>query len=171
MDKQKACEAIHNLGGCDATEEWSKGYDAGITAALDAIEKIPDTDNNADLISRSELQSEIAKGVGECRIRAFEPSVNCILQIIHRMPSVNGQPVNQWISVKERLPDEAEAEVLVWIEDGTADGIKIYDSLHIAYWYGDDKIFADLEDDEVKGVTHWMYTSAISEPPKDGDVG
>jgi len=32
MDKQKAIEAIHNLGGCDATEEWSKGYDAGITA-------------------------------------------------------------------------------------------------------------------------------------------
>ena len=93
MDKQKACEAIHNLGGCEATEEWSKGYDAGITAALDAIEKIPDTDNNADLISRSELQSEIAKGVGECRIRAFEPSVNCILQIIHRLPAADVQPV------------------------------------------------------------------------------
>ena len=44
MDKQKAIEAIHNLGGCDATEEWSKGYDAGITAALDVIEKMPDTD-------------------------------------------------------------------------------------------------------------------------------
>ncbi|MBP7188263.1 MAG: hypothetical protein KBA55_16225 [Ruminococcus sp.] len=44
MDKQKAIEAIHNLGGCDATEEWSKGYDAGITAALDVTEKMPDTD-------------------------------------------------------------------------------------------------------------------------------
>lgn len=44
MDKQKAIEAIHNLGGCDATEEWSKGYDAGITAALDVVEKMPDTD-------------------------------------------------------------------------------------------------------------------------------
>ena len=44
MIKQKAIEAIHNLGGCDATEEWSKGYDAGITAALDVIEKMPDTD-------------------------------------------------------------------------------------------------------------------------------
>lgn len=93
MNKQKAIEAIHNLGGCDASDEWSKGYDAGITAALDAIEKIPDTDNNADLISRSELQSEIAKGVGECRIRAFDPSVNCILQIIHRLPAAGVQPV------------------------------------------------------------------------------
>lgn len=98
MNKQKACEAIHNLGGCDASEEWSKGYDAGITAALDAIKKIPDTDNNADLISRSELQQEIAKGVGECRIRAFEPSVNCILQIIHRMPAAEPVKQGRWIT-------------------------------------------------------------------------
>lgn len=44
MDKQKACEAIHNLGGCDATDEWSKGYDAGIAAALEAIEALPAAD-------------------------------------------------------------------------------------------------------------------------------
>lgn len=44
MIKQKAIEAIHNLGGCDASDEWSKGYDAGITAALNAIEELPDTD-------------------------------------------------------------------------------------------------------------------------------
>ena len=113
MNKQKVIEAIHNLGGCDATEEWSKGYDAGITAALDAIEKIPDTDNNADLISRSELQSEIAKGVGECRIRAFEPSVNCILQIIHRLPSADVQPVKRgrWIT-------KAEDYYKVWQDSG-----------------------------------------------------
>jgi hypothetical protein len=76
----------------------------------------------------------------------------------------------QWISVKDRLPEEADADVLVWIEHGTADGVEFYDSLHIAHWYGDDKVFADLKDDEVKGVTHWMYTSAIPEPPKDGDT-
>ena len=80
-----------------------------------------------------------------------------------------GYNVSKWISVDERLPEGAEAEVLVWIEDGTADGIKIYDSLHIAYWYGDEKVFADLNYDEVKGVTHWMYTSAISKPPMDGE--
>lgn len=58
MDKQKAIEVIHNLGGCDATEEWSKGYDAGITAALGAIEKIPDTDNPVKWISVKERLPE-----------------------------------------------------------------------------------------------------------------
>jgi len=46
MDKQKACEVIHNLGGCDASDEWSQGYDAGITAALNAIEEMPDNTAN-----------------------------------------------------------------------------------------------------------------------------
>lgn len=79
------------------------------------------------------------------------------------------QPV-KWISVKDKLPEEADADVLVWIEHGTADGVEFYDSLHIAHWYGDDKVFADLKDDEIKGVTHWMYRSAILEPPKEGDT-
>lgn len=73
----------------------------------------------------------------------------------------------EWISVNDRLPDVAEAEVLVWIDDGIADGLKFYNSLYIAYWYGDEKIFADSEDNEVKGVTHWMYASVIPEPPKE----
>lgn len=92
-----------------------------------------------------------------------------LVDVFAEIPAADVQPADRWISVKDRLPEEAEAEVLVWIEDGTADGIGIYDSLHIAHWYGDDKVFADLKYDEVKGVTHWMYTSAISKPPKDGD--
>lgn len=64
MDKQKAIEAIHNLGGCDATEEWSKGYDAGITAALDVIEKMPDTDSVTEHgVTRSSLM--MASAVAE----------------------------------------------------------------------------------------------------------
>ena len=153
MNKQKACEAIHNLGGCDAAEEWSKGYDAGITAA--------NTDNNAELISRSELQSEIAKGVGECRIRAFEPSVNYILQIIHRLPSVNGQPVNQWISVNDRLPDENQ-KCLVY-RDINAD-LKITTGI----WHSDMKEFYGLRHGtRLEDTIAWM---PLPEPPKDGDT-
>lgn len=30
-------KAIHEVGGCDATDEWSKGYDAGVDAAYSAV--------------------------------------------------------------------------------------------------------------------------------------
>lgn len=38
---KEAYDKINSLGGCDATDEWSKGYDEGITAALNALENIP----------------------------------------------------------------------------------------------------------------------------------
>ena len=43
--------------------------------------------DSANLINRKELESEILKGVGECRIRVFDPSVNYILQIIRKLPA------------------------------------------------------------------------------------
>jgi len=73
----------------------------------------------------------------------------------------------EWISVNDRLPDVDEGFVLVWIDDGIADGIRICNCLHIAYWYGYDKIFVDMNDDIIKGVTHWMYHTAIPDPPKE----
>lgn len=61
-----------------------------------------------EYISRSELQSEIAKCVGECRIKAFDPSVNCILQIIHRLPSADVQPLSVIAEhIKKRLYETA----------------------------------------------------------------
>ena len=32
--------AIHEIGGCDAKDDYTKGYDDGITAALNKIEEI-----------------------------------------------------------------------------------------------------------------------------------
>ena len=31
-----ALSEIHKLGGCDAKDEWSKGYDDGVSTAFDA---------------------------------------------------------------------------------------------------------------------------------------
>lgn len=32
-------QILHNIGGCDATDEWSKGYDAAIDTAYKEIAK------------------------------------------------------------------------------------------------------------------------------------
>lgn len=60
-----------------------------------------------------------------------------------------------WISVKDRLPDEC-THVLVYGEFGVS----------MAFLYGDNKhwYIADTEDwDEVREVTHWM---PLPEPPE-----
>lgn len=32
-------QMLHDIGGCDATDEWSKGYDAAIDTAYEAVKK------------------------------------------------------------------------------------------------------------------------------------
>ncbi len=38
--KEQALKAIHDIGGCDAADEWSRGYDAGVNAAYAAVAKL-----------------------------------------------------------------------------------------------------------------------------------
>lgn len=34
ISRDEAYQRLHDAGGCDATEEWAKGYDDGITEAI-----------------------------------------------------------------------------------------------------------------------------------------
>lgn len=40
IDKDKALETLHELGGCDAKEEFYKGWDSAINTAYDEVAKI-----------------------------------------------------------------------------------------------------------------------------------
>lgn len=37
-------DAVNDIGGCDATEEWAKGYDSAIDAVMGIIEGLPAAD-------------------------------------------------------------------------------------------------------------------------------
>ena len=39
--RNEVLQRLHEAGGCDATDEWARGYDAGITEAIDIIDNIP----------------------------------------------------------------------------------------------------------------------------------
>lgn len=84
------------------------------------------------------------------------------MDIIETIPAADAQPVNQWISVKDRLP-------------------KIGQNVLIYYpkWAGDEIQVARLDNDgmtfDICGefnvgtgvVTHWM---SLPEPPRGGDA-
>lgn len=74
------------------------------------------------------------------------------------------QPVNQWISVKDRLP-EPEKEVLVWYRYTWGAGFTAY-RFGISRWYANIKRWYEgclPKDIEV------LYWQPLPEPPKEGE--
>jgi hypothetical protein len=74
------------------------------------------------------------------------------------------QPVNQWISVDDRLPG-SEKEVLVWYKYTWDAGFTSY-GFGINVWYSNAKQWRD--GCLLKGV-EVLYWQPLPEPPKDGD--
>ncbi|MGN0608972.1 MAG: hypothetical protein ACI4J6_07180 [Oscillospiraceae bacterium] len=44
IEREAIYDKLHNIGGCDATDDWSKGWDKAIDAAINIIEAIPAAD-------------------------------------------------------------------------------------------------------------------------------
>ena len=44
ISRNEVYQKLHESGGCDASDEWARGYDAGITEAIDIIDNIPPAD-------------------------------------------------------------------------------------------------------------------------------
>lgn len=77
------------------------------------------------------------------------------LRIIENMPTADVQPVNQWISIDERLPQDGEEALVYAGNRGVMIGL--YDSVL--------QVWLDYECCGLK-VTHWQ---PLPKPPKDGD--
>lgn len=88
-----------------------------------------------------------------------------VLKVVCGMKAADVQPINQWISVKDRLP-EPEKDVLVWYRYTWGAGFTAY-RFGISRWYSNIKRWyegclpKDLE------VLYWQF---LPEPPKDGDT-
>lgn len=44
IERRAIVEKLNEIGGCDATDEWSKGWDQAINTAVKAVEKLPAAD-------------------------------------------------------------------------------------------------------------------------------
>ena len=87
------------------------------------------------------------------------------------------QPVNRWISVKDRLP-EKDGNYLCYLECGAvceaafdstiaSEGEEFPFGEWVAVYNSDTLGFTDSYWEEYDAITHWM---PLPEPPKDGDT-
>lgn len=40
QEKEDLIQALYDIGGCDAEDEWSRGYDDGVNAAIEVVKEI-----------------------------------------------------------------------------------------------------------------------------------
>jgi len=106
------------------------------------------------------LATNIAQIAKNCaRSDAQKALIGRILFMIENMPTIETEPVNSWISVKDRLPDDKE-RYLICTEGGRID---------IAYYQPTGDKFSDYEpfwqssSCRFSFVTHWQ---PLPEPPK-----
>ena len=80
----------------------------------------------------------------------MEAFIEVAAHVKRHTPTLDYVPKQQWISVKDRLPEEGENSYLVRLEDGF---------IGTAVWDGGWELWNDSGE-----VTHWM---CLPEPPKE----
>ena len=40
QEKEDLIQALYDIGGCEAEDEWSRGYDDGVNAAIEFIKEL-----------------------------------------------------------------------------------------------------------------------------------
>ena len=50
--KSIALKAIHDIGGCDAADEYARGYDDGVNAAYAAVQSLASEDQRIEALAR-----------------------------------------------------------------------------------------------------------------------
>lgn len=125
-------------------------------------------------IDADHLKETFARVTGVSSDKTWEAVTNRMLhdvapKVIDDEPTVEAEPVNGWISVKDKLP-EYDKTVLVVNEDGymhTAVRIKgsiaMIDEWQIKFgvYFIDNDVW---EEDEQGKITHWQ---PLPEPPKE----
>ena len=92
----------------------------------------------------------------------YDTAIAEAFEHIKRVPVADVQPVNQWISVKDRLP-EKEQKVLVFYK-AIEEKNRIHNDVIATNWRKSNGDFIPFGGYE---ITHWM---PLPNPPRDGDA-
>jgi hypothetical protein len=123
-----------------------------------------------EYISREELIEEIEEEIEAGNVALDEDvlinkGLKIALKDVKKQPAADVQPINQWISVKDRLP-EPKKDVLVWYRYTWGAGFTAY-RFGISRWYSNIKRWYEGCLPKDFEVLYWQF---LPEPPKDGDI-
>ena len=97
--------------------------------------------------------------------KGYDAALGRVLIAVREVPpATDVQPVNQWISVKDRLPDKFDY-VLCYCKTTTGEGnVFMYGAYHNdTWWLKTCRTYATLEQPQMR-VMYWM---PLPEPPQD----
>ncbi len=128
----------------------------------------------AEYIERKAVFDKLAVIYDLARTNQRAVITNALREVSH-IPAADVQPVNRWISVKDRLPDE-DGAYLCYLESGIVCEAN-YDSTiasegefpfgeWVTYYNSDTLGAEDNYWEAYDAITHWME---LPESPKDGD--
>lgn len=121
-----------------------------------------------DYISRDELRKHLADCMtAELFDSDMKKAVVGIDVYVENMPAADVQPVSQWISVKDRLPDKFDY-VLCYCKTTTGEGNEfMFGAYHNdTWWLKTCRTYATLEQPQMR-VMYWM---PLPKPPKECEV-
>lgn len=123
------------------------------------------------LLQMQLLDLESVQDKGEyselCENRGARDAIDEAIYGIRTIKVADVKPINQWINVKDRLPDKFNY-VLCYCKTTTGEGnVFMYGAYHNdTWWLKTCRTYATLEQPQMQ-VLYWM---PLPEPPKDDDT-
>ena len=129
---------LSSIGGCDATEEWERGWDEAIDTALNELRKVKAADRwiqpileGLENIAKKHPYKVIGNMDSYSQYNeAWQDCIDCVERMIsevfieHQLQkdainTIERQPkVGEWIPCSERLPDEEARQYIINNLDG-----------------------------------------------------
>ena len=103
--RKEVYQKLHDAGGCDASDEWSKGYDAAIDVAIEIIENMPSTADVVPIVHGHWIQLN----ADDQSCNEFVCSV-CGHEIFHPTDFVEVEPLPKYCEECGAIMDESESE-------------------------------------------------------------
>ena len=131
----------------------------------------------ADILDKRPVDAEMTIFKTEVDPNKLNACIDNILMRLDRLETSMAKTVNQWISVKDRLP-EKDGNYLCYLECGAvceaafdstiaSEGEEFPFGEWVGVYNSDTLGFTDSYWAEYDAITHWM---PLPESPKDGDV-